>query len=113
MVSLCLSCDAGECFTVEDLELQRQVVYSLNSVLYEQLQYEGNEFDYYNPLNSYIHQVVNASFRHDYDGFFFPPKSCLKLVTSFSFETYERFPVSESRCYNAARAFPLASPSST
>ncbi|XP_075881851.1 F-box only protein 21 isoform X2 [Nelusetta ayraudi] len=48
----------GECFTVEDLELQRQVVYSLNSVLYEQLQYKGNEFDYYNPLNSYIHQVL-------------------------------------------------------
>lgn len=44
---------------MEDLELQRQVVYSLNSVLYEQLQYKGNEFDYYNPLNSYIHQVVN------------------------------------------------------
>lgn len=42
---------------MEDLELQRQVVYSLNSVLYEQLQYKGNEFDYYNPLNSYIHQV--------------------------------------------------------
>lgn len=48
---------AGETVTVEDLELQRQVVYSLNSVLYEQLQYKGNEFDYYNPLNSYIHQV--------------------------------------------------------
>lgn len=30
---------------------------SLNSVLYEQLQYKGNECDYYNPLNSYIHQV--------------------------------------------------------
>lgn len=44
---------------MEDLELQRQVVYSLNSVLYEQLQYKGNEFDYYNPLNSYIHQVVD------------------------------------------------------
>lgn len=55
--SLSLSCDAGGGFTVEDLELQRQVVYSLNSVLYEQLQYKGNEFDYYNPLNSYIHQV--------------------------------------------------------
>lgn len=64
-----MSCDAGECFTVEDLELQRQVVYSLNSVLYEQLQYKGNEFDYYNPLNSYIHQVVNDSF-HYYSDFF-------------------------------------------
>lgn len=55
--SLWVCCDAGECFAVDDLELQRQVVYSLNSVLYEQLQYKGNEFDYYNPLNSYIHQV--------------------------------------------------------
>ncbi|XP_053726681.1 F-box only protein 21 isoform X1 [Synchiropus splendidus] len=42
----------------EDLELQQQVVWALNSVLYEQLQYKGNEFDYYNPLNSYIHQVL-------------------------------------------------------
>lgn len=44
-------------FVVEDFELQRQVLWALNSVLYEQLQYKGNEFDYYNPLNSYIHQV--------------------------------------------------------
>ncbi|KAJ8286030.1 hypothetical protein GJAV_G00033710 [Gymnothorax javanicus] len=48
----------AECFVVEDLELQRQVVCALNSVLYEQLQYKGNEDDYYNPLNSYIHQVL-------------------------------------------------------
>ncbi|KAM4615728.1 F-box only protein 21 isoform 2-T2 [Polymixia lowei] len=48
----------GDCFVVEDFELQRQVVGALNSVLYEQLQYKGNEFDYYNPLNSYIHQVL-------------------------------------------------------
>lgn len=52
-----ISWDVGDCFVVEDIELQRQVVYALNSVLYEQLQYKGNEFDYYNPLNSYIHQV--------------------------------------------------------
>uniref|UniRef100_A0A7N6A1P1 Hemimethylated DNA-binding domain-containing protein n=1 Tax=Anabas testudineus TaxID=64144 RepID=A0A7N6A1P1_ANATE len=45
-------------FVVEDFELQRQVLWALNSVLYEQLQYKGNEFDYYNPLNSYIHQVL-------------------------------------------------------
>jgi len=51
-----LSCPAGEAGSV-DLELQRQVVSALNSVLYEQLQFKGNEFDYYNPLNSYIHQV--------------------------------------------------------
>uniref|UniRef100_A0A4W4F605 Hemimethylated DNA-binding domain-containing protein n=1 Tax=Electrophorus electricus TaxID=8005 RepID=A0A4W4F605_ELEEL len=43
---------------VEDLELQRQVICALNAVLYDQLQYKGNECDYYNPLNSYIHQVV-------------------------------------------------------
>uniref|UniRef100_A0A667Z224 F-box protein 21 n=1 Tax=Myripristis murdjan TaxID=586833 RepID=A0A667Z224_9TELE len=48
----------GDCFVVEDLELQRQVLSAINSVLYEQLQYKGNEFDYYNPLNSYIHQVL-------------------------------------------------------
>lgn len=52
-----ISCDVGDCFVVEDFELQSQVVYALNSVLYEQLQYKGNECDYYNPLNSYIHQV--------------------------------------------------------
>uniref|UniRef100_A0A8C6PLN3 F-box protein 21 n=1 Tax=Nothobranchius furzeri TaxID=105023 RepID=A0A8C6PLN3_NOTFU len=43
---------------IEDFELQRQVLFALNSVLYEQLQYKGNECDYYNPLNSYIHQVL-------------------------------------------------------
>ncbi|XP_046907943.1 F-box only protein 21 isoform X1 [Hypomesus transpacificus] len=48
----------GSCFSVEDPELQRQAVSALNSVLFEQLQYKGNEFDYYNPLNSYIHQVI-------------------------------------------------------
>ncbi|XP_037338648.2 F-box only protein 21 isoform X1 [Pungitius pungitius] len=48
----------GDCSVVQDFELQRQVVCALNSVLYEQLQYKGNEFDYYNPLNSYIHQVL-------------------------------------------------------
>ncbi|CAL8331264.1 unnamed protein product [Arctogadus glacialis] len=50
--------DAGVCFHVDDLELQRQAVGVLNCVLYEQLQYKGNELDYYNPLNSYIHQVI-------------------------------------------------------
>ncbi|XP_031602959.1 F-box only protein 21 isoform X1 [Oreochromis aureus] len=48
----------GNCSVVEDFELQRQVICALNSVLYEQLQYKGNECDYYNPLNSYIHQVL-------------------------------------------------------
>lgn len=49
--------DVGDRLVLEDIELQRQVVRALNSVLYEQLNYKGNEFDYYNPLNSYIHQV--------------------------------------------------------
>lgn len=53
-----LRCAPGNCIVVEDFELQRQVLCALNSVLYEQLQYKGNEFDYYNPLNSYIHQVL-------------------------------------------------------
>lgn len=48
---------------LEDLELQRQVLCALNAVLYEQLQYKGNEGDYYNPLNSYIHQVQPFSSR--------------------------------------------------
>uniref|UniRef100_A0A8B9J9Z1 F-box protein 21 n=1 Tax=Astyanax mexicanus TaxID=7994 RepID=A0A8B9J9Z1_ASTMX len=43
---------------LEDFELQRQVICALNAVLYEQLQFKGNECDYYNPLNSYIHQVL-------------------------------------------------------
>lgn len=56
LYSLCV-CGLGDSLVVEDFELQRQVVCALNSVLYEQLQYKGNECDYYNPLNSYIHQV--------------------------------------------------------
>ncbi|XP_057182505.1 F-box only protein 21 [Triplophysa rosa] len=45
-------------YVLEDLESQRQVICALNVVLYEQLQYKGNDRDYYNPLNSYIHQVL-------------------------------------------------------
>lgn len=52
-------CDAGDCFVIEDSNLQRQVLCVLNTVLYDHLQYKGNELDYYNPLNSYIHQVFN------------------------------------------------------
>uniref|UniRef100_A0AAR2IW15 Hemimethylated DNA-binding domain-containing protein n=1 Tax=Pygocentrus nattereri TaxID=42514 RepID=A0AAR2IW15_PYGNA len=48
----------GDCMVLEDFELQRQVICALNAVLYDQLQYKGNECDYYNPLNSYIHQVL-------------------------------------------------------
>ncbi|CAL1615748.1 unnamed protein product [Knipowitschia caucasica] len=53
-----LRCAQDHRFAVEDTELQRQLLWALNSVLYEQLQFQGNEFDYYNPLNSYIHQVL-------------------------------------------------------
>lgn len=53
-----LRASQGDCFVLEDLEFQRQVICALNAVLYEQLQYKGNERDYYNPLNSYIHQVL-------------------------------------------------------
>ncbi|XP_012671296.1 F-box only protein 21 isoform X1 [Clupea harengus] len=49
---------AGDCLVVGDFELQRQVICALNTVLYEQLNYTGNECDFYNPLNSYIHQVL-------------------------------------------------------
>lgn len=42
---------------VPEVELQRQVLDAMNCVLYEQLKYKGNELDYYNSLNSYIHQV--------------------------------------------------------
>ncbi|XP_062874169.1 F-box only protein 21 isoform X2 [Trichomycterus rosablanca] len=48
----------GGCLVVQDFELQRQVICALNAVLYEQLQFKGNEGDYYNPMNSYIHQVL-------------------------------------------------------
>lgn len=42
---------------IPEVELQRQVLDAMNCVLYEQLKYKGNEMDYYNSLNSYIHQV--------------------------------------------------------
>ncbi|MBN3304305.1 FBX21 protein, partial [Amia calva] len=54
----CLRATEDDNCLVEDFDLQRQVVCALNSVLFEQLQYKGNECDYYNPLNSYIHQVL-------------------------------------------------------
>uniref|UniRef100_A0A8D0H9B1 F-box protein 21 n=1 Tax=Sphenodon punctatus TaxID=8508 RepID=A0A8D0H9B1_SPHPU len=53
-----LSSKAGEVLMVPEVELQRQVLDAMNCVLYEQLKYKGNEIDYYNSLNSYIHQVL-------------------------------------------------------
>lgn len=56
-----LSCHSvfilGEVLIVPDVEFQRQVLDAVNCVLYEQLKYKGNEMDYYNSLNSYIHQA--------------------------------------------------------
>ncbi|XP_026540153.1 F-box only protein 21 [Notechis scutatus] len=49
---------AGEALIVSQVELQRQVLDAMNCVLYEQLKYRGNEVDYYNCQNSYIHQVL-------------------------------------------------------
>ncbi|XP_019394905.1 PREDICTED: F-box only protein 21 isoform X2 [Crocodylus porosus] len=48
----------GEVLMIPEVELQRQVLDAMNCVLYEQLKYKGNEMDYYNSLNSYIHQVL-------------------------------------------------------
>ncbi|XP_077572099.1 F-box only protein 21 [Stigmatopora nigra] len=48
----------GEHVQLEDFELQRQVFCALNAVLYEQLMYKGDLLDYYNPVNSYLHQVL-------------------------------------------------------
>uniref|UniRef100_A0A8C3V868 F-box protein 21 n=37 Tax=Passeriformes TaxID=9126 RepID=A0A8C3V868_CATUS len=52
-----LASKAGEVL-IPEVELQRQVLDAMNCVLYEQLKYKGNELDYYNSLNSYIHQVL-------------------------------------------------------
>lgn len=53
-IALCVF--SGEVL-IPEVELQRQVLDAMNCVLYEQLKYKGNELDYYNSLNSYIHQV--------------------------------------------------------
>ncbi|XP_049619115.1 F-box only protein 21 isoform X2 [Syngnathus scovelli] len=55
--SLCVS-PGGKRLPLQDFELQRQVLCALNGVLYDQLQFKGDQVDYYNPLNSYIHQVL-------------------------------------------------------
>ncbi|XP_043571776.1 F-box only protein 21 isoform X1 [Chiloscyllium plagiosum] len=44
---------------IDDLETQQQVLDAMNRVLYKQLKFKGNEEDYYNPMNSYIHQVLS------------------------------------------------------
>ncbi|XP_069475310.1 F-box only protein 21 [Ambystoma mexicanum] len=54
----CLFAATGMALTITDVELQKQVLEAINCVLYVQLKYKGNELEYYNPLNSYIHQVI-------------------------------------------------------
>ncbi|XP_075034618.1 F-box only protein 21 isoform X2 [Mixophyes fleayi] len=49
---------AGEIFRLEDIDLQGQVLDALNHVLYAEMKFKGNLADFYNPLNSYIHQVL-------------------------------------------------------
>ncbi|GCB63362.1 hypothetical protein scyTo_0009651 [Scyliorhinus torazame] len=43
---------------IDDLGQQQQVLDAMNCVLYKQLKFKGNEDDYYNPMNSYICQVL-------------------------------------------------------
>ncbi|XP_041058245.1 F-box only protein 21 [Carcharodon carcharias] len=43
---------------IDDLGQQQQALEAMNCVLYKQLKFKGNEDDYYNPMNSYIHQVL-------------------------------------------------------
>ncbi|OCU02121.1 F-box only protein 21 [Xenopus laevis] len=47
----------GRC-CIEDVDLQQQALDSLNHVLFVEQMFKGNVSDFYNPLNSYIHQVL-------------------------------------------------------
>lgn len=87
--------DLGDRVVVEDFELQRQVMCSLNSVLYEQLQYKGNECDYYNPLNSYIHQVciLMAQAVLEHCSAFNPPVPCVFRAGATTSYRYSHQPV--------------------
>ncbi|KAM8960760.1 F-box only protein 21 [Pelodytes ibericus] len=42
---------------IEDLDLQEQALDALNHVLFDEMKFKGNVTDFYNPLNSFIHQV--------------------------------------------------------
>ncbi|KAG8597862.1 hypothetical protein GDO81_002412 [Engystomops pustulosus] len=48
---------AGDSY-IEDLDLQGQALEALNHVLFTAMKFKGNVADFYNPLNSYIHQVL-------------------------------------------------------
>lgn len=92
---------------------------SLNSVLYEQLQYKGNECDYYNPLNSYIHQVcilISRAFlpRRSASN---PPVYCVFHVGATTSYRYSHQPVChvhdtspETGCATGARQLPQPLP---
>ncbi|XP_069070603.1 F-box only protein 21 [Pleurodeles waltl] len=49
----------GLAVRITEVDLQKQVLEAINCVLYVQLKYKGNELEYYNPLNSYIHEVIS------------------------------------------------------
>ncbi|KAM4053309.1 F-box only protein 21 [Anomaloglossus baeobatrachus] len=53
-----LSHQAGESPYIEDLDLQGQALDALNHVLFTEMKFKGNVADFYNPLNSYMHQVL-------------------------------------------------------
>ncbi|KAG8456168.1 hypothetical protein GDO86_002095 [Hymenochirus boettgeri] len=53
-----LSLQTGRDSYIEDLDLQLQALDALNHVLFVELMFKGNVTDFYNPLNSYIHQVL-------------------------------------------------------
>ncbi|XP_069816848.1 F-box only protein 21 isoform X1 [Dendropsophus ebraccatus] len=53
-----LSLQAGDSSYIEDLTLQGQALAALNHVLFTEMKFKGNVADFYNPLNSYIHQVL-------------------------------------------------------
>ncbi|KAM3937060.1 F-box only protein 21 [Leptodactylus fuscus] len=53
-----LSLRAGNVSYIEDLDLQGQALDALNHVLFTEMKFKGNVSDFYNPLNSYIHQVL-------------------------------------------------------
>ncbi|XP_075691364.1 F-box only protein 21 isoform X2 [Rhinoderma darwinii] len=53
-----LSLQAGESSYIGDLDSQGQALDALNHVLFTEMKFKGNVADFYNPLNSYIHQVL-------------------------------------------------------
>ncbi|XP_072272048.1 F-box only protein 21 [Pyxicephalus adspersus] len=53
-----LSLPAGVGSFIEDIGLQAQALDALNHVLFFDLKFKGNVADFYNPLNSYMHQVL-------------------------------------------------------